>query len=85
MELDNRLSGDLKKAEKEAAKEPYYAEEPDWLIYMEREKKPWFNKDKGVFTETDKKSLNKAPSVFETTTLFDTKTTGDDGSSGQAR
>ena len=57
----------------EEAKEPYYAEEPDWLIYMEREKQPWLNKDKGVFTETDRTALNKAPSVFEAGTIFHTE------------
>ncbi len=72
MRLDDRLAEDQKRAAIAASKEPYYAEEPDWLIYMEREKKPWLNKDKGVFTETDKKSINKAPSVFEAGALFDT-------------
>ena len=73
MTLDDRLTKDHQKAAKDASREPYYAEEPDWMIYMEREKKPWFNKDKGVFTETDKTSLNKAPSVFEAATLFHTR------------
>ncbi|MCR5411072.1 MAG: hypothetical protein K6E90_08855 [Lachnospiraceae bacterium] len=73
MGLDERLTEDQKRAAKEAAKEPYYAEEPDWQIYMEREKKPWLNKDKGVFTETEKTSVNKAPSVFDRTALFDTQ------------
>jgi len=70
MGLDDRLTEDQKKAAIESAKEPYYAEEPDWLIYKEREKQPWLNKDKGVFTETDRKSINKAPSVFEATATF---------------
>ena len=72
MRLDDRLTKDQRRAAAEDAKEPYYAEEPDWLIDKEREKKPWLNKDRGVFTETDRKSLNKAPSVFEAATLFDT-------------
>ncbi len=73
MRLDDRLAEDNRKAAAEAAREPYYAEEPDWLIYKERERAPWLNKDKGVFTETDKKSLNKAPSVFDASTLFYTR------------
>ncbi|MCR5773939.1 MAG: hypothetical protein K6G42_02520 [Lachnospiraceae bacterium] len=73
MNLDDRLNSDSKRAQAKAdASDGYYAEEPDWLIYKEREKMPWLNKDKGVFTETDKKSLNKRPSVFEATTVFDT-------------
>ncbi|MCR5748231.1 MAG: hypothetical protein K6G03_11035 [Lachnospiraceae bacterium] len=74
MGLDDRLVKDMERTVKNASSpDPYYAEEPDWLIYMERDKKPWLNKDKGVFTETDKSALNKAPSVFEATTLFNTK------------
>ncbi len=72
MQLDDRLTEDQRRAAINAAKEPYYAEEPDWLIYKERERQPWLNKDKGVFSETDKKALNKAPSVFERGTLFQT-------------
>lgn len=75
MELDDRLVNDQRRAAINAAKEPYYAEEPDWLIYKEREKQPWLNKDKGVFTETDKYSLNKAPSVFERGTIFHPEST----------
>ena len=70
MGLDDRLTEDQKRVARESEKEPYYAEEPDWLIYKEREKQPWLNKDRGVFTETDKKSINKAPSVFEATATF---------------
>ena len=77
MGLDQRLTEDQKRAAKEAAREPYYAEEADWLVYKEREKKPWLNKDKGVFTETDKRSINKAPSVFEATALYNTGGNGD--------
>ena len=77
MTLDDRLTRDQQKAAINAAKEPYYAEEPDWLIYKEREKQPWLNKDKGVFTETDKRSINKAPSVFEATALYNTGGNGD--------
>ena len=73
MGLDDRLTEDHKRAALNAAKEPYYAEEPDWQIYKEREKKPWLNKDKGVFTESEKTSLNKAPSVFERTAVFNTR------------
>jgi hypothetical protein len=75
MGLDQRLTEDQKRAAQEAAKEPYYAEEADWLVYKEREKKPWLNKDKGVFEETDKSSLNRRLSVFEATAVFDTKET----------
>lgn len=73
MRLDDRLAEDTKKTAIEAAREPYYAEEPDWLIYKERERQPWLNKNKGVFTETDKRSLNKAPSVFDASTIFYTE------------
>lgn len=73
MGLDERLTKDQQKTAEEEAREPYYAEEPDWLIYMDRERQPWLNKDKGVFTETDKRSLNKAPSVFEKGTVFHTE------------
>ena len=74
MVLDDRLYRDMQRSVKEAsAPDPYYAEEPDWLIYMDRDKQPWLNKDKGVFTETDKKALNKAPSVFEAATIVDTR------------
>ncbi len=76
MDLDDRLTRDQKRAAINAAKEPYYAEEPDWLIYKERERLPWLNKDKGVFTETEKDSINKAPSVFERGTLFHASDTG---------
>ena len=80
MGVDERLVKDQIRAAKEAAREPYYAAEPDWMIYKEKEKKPWFNKDRGVFTETGKKSINKAPSVFEAGALFDTKGNENDGS-----
>ncbi len=73
MGLDDRLTKDNQRAAIEASREPYYAEEPDWLIYKERERQPWLNKNKGVFTETDKKSLNKAPSVFDASTIFYTE------------
>ena len=73
MGLDDRLAEDHKRAAINAAKEPYYADEPDWLIYKTREKKPWLNKDRGVFTETDKSSVNKAPSVFDATASFITR------------
>ncbi|MBO5552224.1 MAG: hypothetical protein J5966_09730 [Lachnospiraceae bacterium] len=74
MVLDDRLSKDLQRTAKDAAApDPYYAEEPDWLIYKDRDKQPWLNKDRGVFTETDKNAINKAPSVFEAATVFDTR------------
>ncbi len=73
MGLDERLTKDQQKTAEEEAREPYYAEEPDWLIYMDRERQPWLNKDKGVFTETDRTALNKAPSVFEAGTIFHTE------------
>ncbi len=73
MNLDDRLEKDSRNATARAGKgDPYYAEEPDWLIYKEREKKPWLNKDKGVFTETDKTSINRALSVFDASSTFDT-------------
>ncbi len=72
MEIDDRLAKDGKREAEAAAREPYYAAEPDWMIYMERERKPWLNKDMGVFEVTDKGSLNKAPSVFDATAVFDT-------------
>lgn len=73
MNLDDKLTAENRKARSEAEKAGrYYADEPDWMIYKDREKPSWLNKDKGVFEETDKNAINKAPSVFERTTLFNT-------------
>lgn len=82
MQLDDRLTKDQRKAAIEASREPYYAEEPDWQIYKERDRQPWLNKDKGVFTETAKTSLNKAPSVFEASTVFHTDRKEESNGSG---
>ncbi len=47
-------------------------ENEEWLMYADREKQPWLNKDQGVFTHTDEKSLNRAPDVFDATAVFKT-------------
>lgn len=51
----------------------------EWLMYAEREKQPYFNKNRGVFEQTDKKAINSAPSVFDQTAVFKTGESGDGG------
>ena len=71
MGLDDRLVKDTKKRVEDSNKEPFYAEEPDWLIYDERKKQPFMNKNRGVFEVTDEKAINTEKSVFDRTAVFD--------------
>ncbi len=70
MGLDDRLVKDSRKRAEDSGKEPYYAEEPDWLIYDERKKQPYMNKNRGVFETSDEKALNTSKSVFDRTAVF---------------
>ena len=72
MELDDRLIRDLRRNEKAAARDPYYADEPDWMIYENRERDVPLNEYRGVFDQKDETSINKAPSIFEKGTIFKT-------------
>ena len=72
MGLNDRLVNDLRRSEKNASREPYYAEEPDWMIYAERKKTPPLNEYNGLKEQTDVTSINKAPSVFDRGTVFRT-------------
>ena len=77
MELDDRLLRDIRKNEKNnSQQDPYYAVEPDWMIYEERKRQDPLNQYKGTFDVTDERSLNKAPSVFERGTIFHTDEAG---------
>ena len=57
-------------AEKKNQEDPYYAEEPDWMEYREREQEESLNRSRGVFLSRDQKSINTAASVFEKWTIF---------------
>ena len=72
MELDDRLFRDLKRNEQAAAKDAYYAEEPDWMIYEKRKSQVPMNEYRGVFDHKDETSINTAPSIFEQGTVFRT-------------
>jgi hypothetical protein len=73
MGLEDRLVKDQQNTVKRAAEpDPYYETESDWLTYMEREKTTPLDKNKGVFAEKDRKSLNIRPSVFDETAIFRT-------------
>ncbi len=72
MGLDDRLFRELKRNEKAAARDQYYAEEPDWMIYEDRTRDIPLNEYKGIFDVTDEKSINRAPSVFDKGTIFRT-------------
>ncbi len=69
MNLDERLN---KSNKPKTDKDPYYAEEPDWMIYKNAEKQPFLNENEGVFALKDRAALNTAPSVFESTAVFKT-------------
>lgn len=51
----------------------YYAEEPDWMEYLQRKEAEALNREKGVFEAKDRKAINTAPSVFEKGTVFVTE------------
>ena len=73
MGLDDRLFRDQRRVQKNMnAPDPYYDSEPDWMIYKERERNAPIDREKGVFTDTDRKSLNKRPSIFDETAVFRT-------------
>ena len=77
MELDNRLLREIRRNEQARAKgDPYYADEPDWMIYAEREREIPLNEFRGIYDQTDRTSINTAPSVFEKGTIFRTGETG---------
>ena len=74
MGLEDRLIKDQQKAVKNRnAPDPYYESEPTGMEYKDREKQPFLNDYKGVFAEKDEKAINKMPSVFDATTIFDTR------------
>lgn len=80
MFLDDKLvqrENDLKKMRERRLFPDENDDESDeeWFMYAEREKQPYFNKDRGVFEHTDKKAINNAPNVFDATAVFKT---GDD-------
>ncbi len=73
MELDDRLLRELRKNEQAAAnKDPYYMDDPDWMIYENRERDIPLNEFRGIYDVTDERSINKAPSVFDKGTIFKT-------------
>ncbi len=85
MYLDDKLSRNNEKELKKLRDRRLYADGDDeesteeWFMYAEREKQPYFNKDRGVFEETDKKALNSALSVFDATAVFRTKQEDNNG------
>ncbi|MBR3539780.1 MAG: hypothetical protein IKN79_12005 [Eubacterium sp.] len=73
MALDDRLFRDMRRNEKKAAgQDLYYAEEPDWMIYEERERGESLNRFRGIYNVADERSINRAPSVFDKGTIFRT-------------
>ena len=73
MGLDERLVEDHKKAvQKKNEPDPYYESEPDGYMYMNRERNTPLDKNKGVFVDSNEKSLNLRPSVFDETAVFKT-------------
>ena len=52
--------------------DPYYAEEPDWMEYLERDRPEYLNREKGVYEVKDESSINTAASVFEKGVVFST-------------
>ncbi len=82
MNLDDRLVKDKRDQNRERNRRLFPDDDEDdeeYLMYAEREKQPYFNKDQGVFQHTDMKSLNSAPNVFDATALFHTKTSAENG------
>ena len=72
MEIDERLLREMRKNEQAANRDPYYAEEPDWMIYQKRERSAPLNEEGGIYRKKDDVSINTAPSVFEKGTIFRT-------------
>ncbi len=70
MDIDDRLFRDMRRNERAAGQDAYYAEEPDWMIYENRERQQPLNEYRGVFEKKDETSINTAPSVFEKGTIF---------------
>ena len=74
MNLDHDLLREIQKQERKREREnQYYAEEPDWMIYEDRKSSVPLNEFKGIFDASDQTSINKAPSVFEKGTIFNTE------------
>ena len=71
MGLDERLIKDNRKKTGMANRgDSYYEDEPDWLMYDEKKKRPDFNKDEGVFANTDRQAINTRKSVFDSQAVF---------------
>jgi len=74
MNLDHDLLREIQKQERKREREnQYYADEPDWMIYEDRKSSVPLNEFKGIFDASDQTSINKAPSVFEKGTIFNTE------------
>ncbi len=74
MGLDDRLYKDQQRVNRiNSLPDEYYEAEADWLMYKEKEKTDSINRNKGVFAESDRKSLNTRPSVFDETAVFRTQ------------
>ncbi len=74
MGLDDRLYKDQQRVNKiQKLPDEYYDEDADWLLYKEREKEDSLNRNKGAFAQSDRKSLNTRPSVFDETAVFRTQ------------
>ncbi len=77
MDLDDRLVRDIRKnGSPTAGQDPYYQEEPDWMVYEDRKMETPLNEYKGIYDEKDHTSINKAPSVFDRGTIFRTGESG---------
>ncbi len=73
MGLNDRLTRDLERSGRKAVqRDPYYEEEPDWMLYEKREREEPLNRYRGSFDKKDERSINTAPSVFEKGTIFKT-------------
>ena len=74
MNLDHDLLREIQKQERKREREnQYYVDEPDWMIYEDRKSSVPLNEFKGIFDASDQTSINKAPSVFEKGTIFNTE------------
>ncbi len=67
MNLDERL---IRDNQKKPEKDPYYDDEPDYEGYIEHEKQPFLNEQKGVFDSVYEDSFHTRPDVFERTAVF---------------
>ena len=75
---DNLVAQNYKKSQEEVRKKEdksvVFEDEVDgYYMYMNREPSTFINDEKGVFDTTDLKSLNTAPSVFDRTAIFRTR------------